>query len=71
MTRLHHAIETHPTLGWLGSLVALLMSWLAWFIDHAAHFAQIFGLGAALFGFMAGYYTFRIQRRAWQRTHRR
>lgn len=66
-SHLNRVVEQHPVLGYIGSFFALLMSWLTWFIEHAGDFAQFFGLGAALFGFIAGYYTFRIQRRTWKR----
>jgi len=62
-----HAIEEHPTLGWMGSLISLLLGWISWFVDHADDFAKAFGVAAAVFGAVAGYYTMRIQRRAWKR----
>ena len=70
-SRLAVALESRPILGWIASGFSLLTTWFAWFVEHADDFAKIFGLVAALFGLVAGYYTMRIQRRAWRRNQRR
>lgn len=71
MSHLRTAIENHPSLGWFGSFIAMLLSWLSWLIENSNHIAQVFGVGAAVFGFMAGYYTWRIQRATWQERKRK
>jgi len=68
--RIATALELHPTLGWLASLGSMFMGWLTWLLEHSSSFAQGFAVGAGLFGVAAGYYTFRIQRRTWQRMQR-
>lgn len=65
MSRLNSSLESSSFLGYLGSLVSILMGCFAWLVDHADEFAKLTGLAAALLGVAAGWYTFRLQRRAW------
>jgi membrane associated rhomboid family serine protease len=71
MNHIKVAIESRPELGWFGSILSLLFSGLAWFLEHAGQIAQIIAIGGAVFGLLAGYYTWRIQRSAWRGRHRR
>jgi len=66
MNSLKAALEAHPSLGWFGSFLALFLSWISWLLTHVTAIAQILALGGAVFGFMAGYYTWRIQRDSWR-----
>lgn len=70
MSRPSALLESHPALGYLGSGLSLLLSWFTWFVEHSDDFAKIFAFAAGLFGMVAGYYTMRIQRRAWHRKNR-
>jgi hypothetical protein len=60
-------IEAHPMLAWATSALSIFLGWLGWVIDHAHDFAKVFGMFAALFGMIAGYYTMRVQKRAYDR----
>jgi hypothetical protein len=60
-------IQANPALGWLGAIVAEILAGFGWFVHHAGDIGAIFGLVAAVFGAIAGWYTMRIQRRAWKR----
>lgn len=68
--RINSFMENHPALGWIGTSLAWLTGGVQWFIDHADDFTKVVGLGTVLLGFMAGYYTFRIQRRAYKKAVR-
>lgn len=65
--RLTSAVENHPALAWLGSAVSLAGGVVSYMVEHAGDAAKVFGVFAAVFGMIAGYYTMRIQRRAWKR----
>jgi hypothetical protein len=58
-------VEANPGLGWAGTLIAESLAWLGWLASHASQIGAIFGCVAAIFGVCAGWYTLRIQRRAW------
>lgn len=60
-------IQANPALGWLGAVVAEILAGLGWLVHHAGDIGAIFGLVAAVFGAVAGWYTMRIQRREWKR----
>lgn len=65
--RLQGFLEAHPSFGWISSFASLATGWFSWFVEHADDFAKVAGLFAATFGLIAGWYTMRIQRRAWRR----
>lgn len=67
MSRLNTYLENHAALGWLGSALSFFTGLGQWFINHADDFTKLAGLASVLVGFVAGYYTLRIQRRAWKR----
>lgn len=60
-------IESHPLLGWVGTVVSFATGAVPWLMGHTDDFAKVFGLVASIFGTAAGYYMMRIQRRAWKR----
>lgn len=64
--RLSLALENNPSIGWLVAVMNWLIATFTWLTQHADGLAKMFALGAALFGLIAGYYTMRIQRRAWR-----
>lgn len=68
--RLNSFMENHPAFGWIGSALSFVTGLAQWFIDHADDFTKIIGCGTVLLGFIAGYYTLRIQRRAWHKAQR-
>lgn len=68
--RFESLFEAHPGLAWLASGVSWLLSLCSWMVDHADDGAKVFGVFAAIFATVAGYYTMRIQRRAWNRGKR-
>lgn len=65
------ALESNPALGWFGATFAWLGGVVGWLISHAGPIATvvgaIFGCGAAILGFIAGWYTVKIQRRTWKK----
>lgn len=67
LLRLEAALQAHPSLGYLGSVgslfIAAVTSSYDSFVQHADVVKTLFALAAAVFGALAGYYTFRIQRR--------
>lgn len=63
--KFNSALETNPILGWAISAMSFTMGGLQWVMDHADDFTKLIGFATALLGFCVGYYTFRIQRRAW------
>lgn len=65
--RINSFMENHPALGWIGSVLSCLTGALQWFIDHVDTITKLVGLGTVLLGLMAGYYTFRIQRRTFKK----
>ncbi len=65
--RLQDQIEHHPTFAWVGSFLSVFTGLLAWLVENAGDAAKVFGVFAAIFGMVAGYYTMRIQRRAFKR----
>lgn len=65
--RLTTALESNPGLGWWGTFISWLTAALAWMLDHAPVLTTVFGVFAAIFGAVAGYYTMRIQRRTFIR----
>lgn len=69
--RLATVMESRPAVGWVGTFLSFLSSAGAWLFNHADDGAKIFGIFAAIFGCVAGYYTMRIQRRAWKRGEQR
>lgn len=58
-------IERHPVLGYFATVFSGVVSAFNWGIQHADAGAKLLAFVAGMFGLMAGYYTFRIQRRAW------
>ena len=64
--RLETALANNPALGWIVSVVNWLIATFAWFADHADGILKVIAFGGAIFGALAGYYTMRIQRRAWK-----
>lgn len=66
MKHLAQVITDQPAKGWIGALVAEILALIGWTADHAGQLGSIFGMFAAIFGAIAGWYTFRIQRRVWQ-----
>jgi hypothetical protein len=68
--KINTTLESHPQLGWVGSVASFLLGTTQWLIDHADSFTKLAGFAAAFFGVIAGWYTLRIQRRAWQKTQR-
>lgn len=68
--RLPNLIEAHPMLAWLASLGSFAISAFEWSVKHSDDAAKVFGLCATIFAVIAGYYTMRIQRRAWKRGER-
>lgn len=68
--RLQSLIESHPAVAWLATALSYLLSLVSWLVDHADDAAKVFGVIAAVFATAAGYYTMRIQRRAWHRGKR-
>jgi hypothetical protein len=75
MNRLDTLITQKPALGYVGSGISLFLGWVADTANaaaqHAANAAQYIPValswGAGAFGLLAGYYTFRLQRRAWKK----
>lgn len=65
------AIESHPALGWVASVLSIGTGMFRWLFDHVDDFTKLLGLAATVFGLVAGYYTMRIQRRTWNRKNGR
>jgi hypothetical protein len=63
---LHDSLESladrYPHVGICATIAGLGASVLTWM----KVLTIVFGFGGALIGFIAGYYTFRVQRRKWQ-----
>lgn len=66
-SRLESLVNQHPALGWISSVFSFIAGAFAWTIEHADDIGKVFGMIAAMFGVMAGYWTVRIQRRAFKR----
>jgi hypothetical protein len=66
-SRLTDLLENRPHLAWFGSLGPIAAGWWTWFVEHVDSVAKLIGFVAVLFGAIAGYYTMRIQRRAWRK----
>ena len=67
LPRLESALQANPALGYIGSAsslgLAVITTTYEKFVQHADLAKTLLALTAALFGALAGYYTFRIQRR--------
>lgn len=57
-------LERRPGFGIVASLTGLGTSILSWL--HAA--SVIVGFAGAVFGLLAGFYTWRVKKREWERT---
>ena len=67
LQRIESALQTNPSLGYVGSAGSLSIAATTSAYDALAQHADLaktlFALAAAIFGALAGYYTYRIQRR--------
>lgn len=67
LQRIESALQANPSLGYVGSAGSLSIAATTSAYDALAQHADLaktlFALAAAIFGSLAGYYTYRIQRR--------
>lgn len=68
--RFESALQANPSLGYLSSAGSLFIAAVTTsyesFVEHADLLKTLFALAAAIFGALAGYYTFRIQRKTFK-----
>ena len=70
LQRIESALQANPSLGYVGSAgsitIAATTSVYESFVQHADLAKTLVALAAAIFGALAGYYTFRIQHRTFK-----
>jgi hypothetical protein len=71
LQRLESALQANPSLGYVGSAgsisIAATTSAYDALAQHADLAKTLFALAAAVFGALAGFYTYRIQRRTFDK----